>query len=203
MPPKTVIFDFGNVIARFDNSRFLAALLQLPHKDCLPWTRKIFVESTISKEFETGKIPLSQFQGEIERILGRSFSEEAFTRAYCEIFEPISETGELLDFLSGKCRVGLLSNTNPLHFQRVIREIPFFPKFDQVTLSFEVGYMKPAPAIFADAIQKANCPAADILYLDDIPEYVKGAQDCGLTALVFDKPGILSQKIKAFIDGHG
>jgi HAD superfamily hydrolase (TIGR01509 family) len=60
-----------------------------------------------------------------------------------------------------------LSNTNALHEERVIRHLPWFSLFDQVTVSHRVGAMKPDPRIFHDALHKFGGNPAAILYLDD------------------------------------
>ena len=78
----------------------------------------------------------------------------------------------------GRYRLGLLSNTNEWHFDHSIRTVDVFPLFDAVTLSYEVGAMKPAPVIYEDMLKKLGVPAGDCVYFDDIQENV----DAGIRA---------------------
>ena len=61
---------------------------------------------------------------------------------------------------------------------------------DAVVTSAEVGVRKPAPAIFARALQLAGCAAADALYVGDTPEEdLDGARASGIRALLIDRAG--------------
>ena len=193
---EMVLFDFGNVIARFDNKVFLSRLLKISPDQASEAVKTIFKDNTISRQFETGLISTREFQAGVEEILNLKFSKEFFRRSYCGIFEPVPETIELIKFLHGKIRMGMLSNTNELHFEAVISKIPVIGLFDQITVSFEVGYMKPDREIYLDAIKKFGKTPEKILYLDDIPEYVDGAKSVGIEGIVFSNPREIAVHVK-------
>jgi putative hydrolase of the HAD superfamily len=195
--PGMVVFDFGNVIAGFDNLRFMKKLLEGSSLNPVFLTKLIFSESTLPVEFETGKIGPAEFQKGIQNQVGRTFSPEVFRKAYCDIFEIIPETDALIRHLYGKVRLGLLSNTNILHYEEVIRKIPIFSCFDQVTLSFRVGAMKPDPAIYQDVLQKWNGPAEKVLFLDDVDTYVEGARQAGMKGMTFFNPAEVCGTIRS------
>ena len=195
---EMVLFDFGNVIARFDNNVFLSRLLKISPDQAETAVKTVFKDHQISGQFETGIISSSQFQKGVEEILNLKFSPEFFRKSYCEIFELIPETIDLIRFLHGKTRVGMLSNTNPLHFEEVIKKIPVIDLFDQITVSFEVGSMKPHKEIYLDAIRKSGKAPEKILFLDDIPEYVEGAKSAGIQSVVFSSP----MEIIKFVKGR-
>jgi len=193
-----VLFDFGNVIARFENSCFIARLTGRPQEEVGDLTRRVFKVSCFPTLFETGRITSEEFKQGIEEILQKKFDQKFFEAAYCEIFQNIPETQDLIKFLVGKTRIGMLSNTNSLHFEKVISKIPEFEKFDQITLSFQIGVMKPSPEIYLDAIRKSGFSPKDILYLDDVKAFVEGGSQAGLNAILFDDPAKVSDRVKKF-----
>ncbi|HTA16753.1 MAG TPA: HAD-IA family hydrolase, partial [bacterium] len=51
-----------------------------------------------------------------------------------------------------------------------------------ITASCEVGAAKPEPAIYAAALSSLGVPGAEVLYLDDVEDYVRAAQAFGIRA---------------------
>jgi putative hydrolase of the HAD superfamily len=109
--------------------------------------------------------------------------EEEFVRAYTDIFTPIDTTFALVRRLKPRYRLGLLSNTSELHFEKGIRPVAVFPLFDAVTLSYEVRSMKPDRRIYDDAIRKMGLPPWACVYIDDLPANVAAGAALGLRAL--------------------
>lgn len=183
-PVQMVLFDYGNVIARVSHRRFEENLAALGPIDRDALHSSIFAApNPFGVRFETGLVDREQFF----RHVAGFFQEGTLTRenlvaAFCDIFEPILPTQSLIPRLVGHYRIGLLSNTNVIHYEEVIRKVGVFPCFDQVTLSFEVGAMKPDPRIFRDALDKFGGPADAVVYLDDIAEFVAAASRLGIQA---------------------
>jgi putative hydrolase of the HAD superfamily len=61
----------------------------------------------------------------------------------------------------------------------------FLDPFDHVTFSYEIGSVKPEPAIYQDAVAGLGLKPGEILFLDDRTENVEGARAAGLLAEVF------------------
>ena len=55
--------------------------------------------------------------------------------------------------------------------------------FRKHVLSFEVGALKPDEKIFRREIELAGKPAEQILYIDDIADYVEAGKRAGMDAL--------------------
>ena len=192
-PIRMVLFDFGNVLAHIDHCRFVRALMTplglIDETRIEELKNRLFGPGTPGELYESGQIPTGEFRRQAEAVFGRSWPIEVFDAAFSRIIhDPIPETVELLEWLAGKVRLGLLSNTSALHFDWGIRPHPAFPLFDQVSLSFQVGAMKPDPRMFHDALGKFGGRPEEILYLDDIPAYVDQARTMGMAAHVFTDP---------------
>ena len=182
---RAVIFDFGNVICRFDYDRFLDRLRRWSATPVETFNKKIF-KSGAHLRYERGEMNTAQFHGLVESATGADVSREEFEDAFSNIFTPVEGTESIIRELKGKKRLGLLSNTNELHFRRCIRPMSVFPLFDSVTLSYEVGALKPEEAIYRDAMRKLSIPARECVYIDDISEYVEGAKALGMSGIRFE-----------------
>ncbi|MGB7630749.1 MAG: HAD family phosphatase [Candidatus Deferrimicrobium sp.] len=176
---RGVIFDFGNVICSFDVEIFLAKLHGWSGLDVETLRDQVY-GSRLHSRYERGEISSEEFRGRIVRTTGARVPVESFEEGFTDIFTPLGDTQALIRGLKGKYRLGLLSNTNECHFRRHIRRVPVFPLFDTVTLSFEVGALKPEPPIYRDALRKLSLPPEECVYIDDIVEYAEGARALGI-----------------------
>jgi len=183
-PIRGVIFDFGNVIYGFDNLRILAGLSKLCGRS-VGELATLLGESTLSPDYESGRLDSSEFLGGVSRLCGYSFEEDAFVHAFTDIFTPIESTLDLIRRLASRYRLGLLSNTNPWHFERVIRPCEVFPLFHAVTLSHEVKAMKPDPRIYEDALAKLGLAAGECVFIDDRPEFAEAATRLGMHGITY------------------
>jgi len=79
-------------------------------------------------------------------------------------------------------KTALVSNCS--HSTRpVVKRLGLDTAFDQVVLSFEVGAMKPDPAIYRIALEQlGGVPPERAVFVDDQPQYCDGATPIGLEA---------------------
>jgi putative hydrolase of the HAD superfamily len=191
---RGVIFDFGNVICSFDVGRFLARLhgwSGLP----VDTLREQVYGSGLHTLYERGAVSSDEFHRRVETLTGAGIPVETFAEGFSDIFTPIEGTQALIRGLRGKVRLGLLSNTNEWHFRRHIRNVPVFPLFDTVTLSYEVGALKPEPSIYRDALRKLSLPPGECVFIDDIGEYADGAAAVGIRGIRFEGPAQLREAL--------
>ncbi len=195
-PIQAVIFDFGNVLCAFDNRRIAAALAPVCGRTPQELAGLI-AGSELPRAYESGTITSGAFLAGISELCGCAFEEGFFLRAFTEIFTPIAGTWQLVRELEARVRLGLLSNTNPWHFEHGIRSTAIFPLFETVTLSFEVGALKPDRRIFEDALAKLSLPPEACAFVDDIPAFVEGARSLGMHGIPFTDPEALRAALRA------
>ena len=191
---RGVIFDFGNVICSFDVEIFLAKLHEWSGLDVETLRDRIY-GSRLHSRYERGEISSERFYREISRLTGARVSAEEFAEGFTDIFTPLESTHGLIRALKGRYRLGLLSNTNEWHFERHIRKVPVFPLFDAVTLSFEVGALKPEPEIYLDALRKLSLPPEACVFIDDIGKYAEGAAALGIRGIRYTGPAELLREL--------
>jgi putative hydrolase of the HAD superfamily len=61
--------------------------------------------------------------------------------------------------------------------------------FDECVFSCEMGSNKPGHAIYETCLRRLGLPAGTCLFVDDSVENVRGAQEVGMAAIVFESTG--------------
>jgi len=182
---KTVIFDLGGVIVPLD---FAAGYKQLEGR--CPFTaeeipERIWATDTVVR-FESGKLSPEDFHNELCGVIQLDASFEEFKQLWCAIFPSHALfPHEWIERIRRERRVLLLSNTNAIHFELIQQRYPHLAHFDHYVLSHEVGAMKPNPAIYDEAIARADCAASECFFTDDVMPYVEGARRAGIDAEQF------------------
>jgi HAD superfamily hydrolase (TIGR01509 family) len=177
-----IIFDFGGVIHSFNYGGFFRRFRNRTDKT-FEEMALLVAGSRLPGAYESGEISSGEFFREIANLCGLRVTEEEFLSAFVAIFTPIEPTIRLIRALSRSYRLGLLSNTNEWHFEHHIRGLEFFPLFDAVTLSYLVGTMKPAEAIYRESLRSIGLPPEGCVFIDDRNENVEGARRMNIHAI--------------------
>ncbi|HOK66148.1 MAG TPA: HAD family phosphatase [Anaerohalosphaeraceae bacterium] len=198
MRPKTigaVIFDLGGVLIGID----LDQLQKEPEtKDWAP----LIPEMRRQPEtvlLNRGKMPPDEFYQVMRNRFSLSGSFEEFRRAWCGIFTPRPPMEDLVRRLAGRVPLGLLSDTEPMHWDYLRRQYGFLELFQKPVLSFEAGAVKPAAKMYQLAAESVGVPAERCFYIDDLPENVEGARRAGMNAAVFES----AEQVGAFLKESG
>lgn len=184
---KKVLFDFGNVLGFFDHNLSCARLA--PSSDVHdPITFKKILFDDKHAELERGKISPIEFYSHIVEKTGLRLSFDEFSGVYADIFSEVPGIEEVVSLVPERSRF-LLSNTDPFHWER-IRLLPvianYFGRSRKNIRSFDTGARKPEGAIFVEAIRRTGVPVSEVVYVDDVPEYVQAFKKLGGTAFAFN-----------------
>lgn len=183
---KAVIFDIGRVLVSIDSSgekfgRLMQAAGISPNEGLgkfsfLTEVRKHMLGEVTSREF---------YQLAVDRF-NLTYSYDDFVEGWCDQFRPMPAMQELFQEISSRYRVGLMSDTDPLHWATLCRLMPWLLEVEKPTLSFTVGYLKPHPKMYATAAENADVEKGECLFIDDMIENVDGARYFGMPALQFN-----------------
>ena len=194
---KTVIFDLGKVIIPFDFKRGYQALEQVCGYPAAEIPRRIATTDLVQR-FESGLIDPKDFVEQLSRVLDLRINYDQFCQIWSSIFLPDPLIPEsLLEGLSKRYRLLLLSNTNAIHFDMLEKSYPLLRHFHHMVLSYRVGAMKPEPAIFREAIARAECRPDECFFTDDIADYVAAAKREGIDAVQFESLAQIEQELLA------
>ncbi len=198
---EVIFFDLGNVILPFNHFQIAERLSQFSRRREFQDPKKIFSylfdlrEGTING-FDLGKVSSPEFFQAIKESLDLSISFDEFVPIWCNIFVEDQEVTRLILSLKRKRRLGLLSNTDPLHFNYIVSKFPVTRVFDKWIVSYEVGFKKPAIQIFQKAMEWASVKPEKILYIDDTKEYVEVAASLGIQSIHFVSASQLKEELQ-------
>jgi len=183
---KAVIFDLGKVLIPFDFRRGYQGL----EKACSLAAEEIrsrLTATDLVHRFETGLVESADFVAQLSGMLELRLSYDQFCEIWSSIFLPDPLIPEsLLAGLGRRYRLLLLSNTNAIHYTMLERTYPLLRHFHDTVLSYRVRAMKPAPAIYREAIARAGCRPEECFYTDDIADYVDAGRREGMDAVQFE-----------------
>ena len=196
---RTIIFDIGRVLVRVDIARAKAGLakgLSLSPEEL--W-------SAIEKDprwgdWQEGRMSPRDWYLNLSSRLGITLDFEHFTAAWNSALdpEPILPTN-LFQSLSKHYRLGLLSNTDPIHVAKLESSYDFFRFFPAAvrTYSCSLGASKPNPIIYQAALKACKTRAQQAVYIDDILAYVEAARRLGMSGIQFQSPEQLQVDLQA------
>ena len=194
---KTVIFDLGKVLIPFDFSRGYRAMEKFCDYPAAEIPKRIAATDLVHR-FETGLVEPRDFVEQLSRMLDLRVTYDQFCEIWSSIFLPDTLVPEsLLAGIGERYRLLVLSNTNAIHFAMVRQSYPMLRHFDDLVLSYEVKAMKPSPAIYREAIARAECRPEECFYTDDIPAYVEAARREGIDAVQFQSCAQLERDLAA------
>jgi putative hydrolase of the HAD superfamily len=191
-PPhiEVIIYDLGNVILPFNHYQIAEKLSRSAQRREFQDPQKLFsylfdLEKGIINDFDVGKVSPREFFQSIKKNLGLSISFDEFIPIWNDIFIQDQEVSEIILSQKGRWRLGLLSDTDPLHFHYILSKFPIMNAFDKWILSYEVGLKKPAIEMFQKAIAWASVEPQEILFIDDMKKHVDVAISLGMRGIHF------------------
>jgi HAD superfamily hydrolase (TIGR01549 family) len=115
----------------------------------------------------------------------REFTEQLIglhAASLAEAAEPLPGRHELLDWLHGRYRLGLVSNFDySPTVLRILEEGGIRERFEALIVSDAVGWRKPSPVIFQAAFAALGVEAGECLFVGDRPDIdVAGARGVGM-----------------------
>ncbi len=185
---EVLIFDLGGVLVDF--SAFDDLLPLLRQKIDPEEIRRRWIACPIIREFELGRVSPREFAAHFVKDWDVASSPEEFLvtfRSWSRNFFPGARS--LLKLLKGKYRVAALSNSNATHWDRNVSELGILELFDAAFSSHELGYHKPDPRSYLEALVRLGVRADRSAFFDDSPSNVEGALNVGMRA--FHVRGVL------------
>jgi FMN phosphatase YigB (HAD superfamily) len=184
--PRVIVLDVGNVLVGLDFGRSRQRLHRhFPDEKRLArvqrWLR------SVEDPYGLGQITTEEFLQGAAQHLG--LEREVFIDLWNDIF---IDRAYMLPFArelrAQGYTLGICSNTNELHMNCLERVNPCFAEVQHRIYSYRVGALKPDPAIYQAVEAATGEPAAEHLFLDDLPENVAGARGVGWDAICFETP---------------
>ena len=198
---QAIIFDIGRVLVRVDIRKAQQGLtkgLSLTPEEL--W-------SAIEKDprwpdWQEGRMSARDWHLNLCQRLGISLDFEEFTRVWNSALDPRPiHPDSLFEGLAKSYRLGLLSNTDPIHVAHLERTYSFFRYFPKSVriYSCAVGASKPNPLIFREALRACKARADQAVYIDDIAAFAEAARALGCTGIQYRNP----EELRRDLNGIG
>lgn len=193
---KAVIFDLGRVLVDVNIGRLMKFFCAQIGPENAAQTLPQIMTHPLMAQYSSGKIDSRTFHRVLCDSYGLKLSFEKFAAQWCDIFSPIDGMEDIVESLSKKVKLGLLSDTDPLHWEYIQSHYPMMRHFPRPTLSFEIGMIKPQREIYLAAADNIKTAAAECLFIDDLEDNVRGAKAAGLQAIRFQGVRKLCEVLK-------
>jgi HAD superfamily hydrolase (TIGR01509 family) len=116
---------------------------------------------------------------------------ETAVRRWFNVYADVLST---LQILQQSCSLGIISNAWP-YLEGLLNLLGLTQYFDSLTISAQVGLIKPNPAIFQLALRSLHIAAHEAIFVDDLPENVIAAETMGLRSLWLVRAPLAPQRI--------
>ncbi|MBE9112633.1 HAD family phosphatase [Nodosilinea sp. LEGE 07298] len=192
-----IVFDMGGVLVELQWLDRVKNLLDSPMT--LEELHKLWVGALSTADFETGRSDFDAFTAAFIQEFELAIAPDRLQHEFLEIVQaPLPQCNEMLSILKPRYHLSLLSNTNPAHYMRLRDRYDFFDYFDQLFLSYQIGVMKPSPAIFEHLLTTLNTPADTVAFFDDGIRNVEAACALGIHAYRVDSPTAAMAVVEGF-----
>ena len=207
--PTYVIFDLGNVLVHIHPAAFLQSLgIDTPENRS--YYQKKVVD--IAKQYERGDDPTDEFFAKLDLLFNgsrdnprqehgpnRALTMDDFHNAMLAVIgQPVAGMEDLVARLATKVPLGLLSNTNPIHFDLCKKTLPVLRYIPSHFLSYQLKAFKPDVRIFERVSEILKLNPGEVLYIDDLLENVEAARTVGFSAYHFEGLQMLERRLNEF-----
>ncbi|OHV09324.1 HAD family hydrolase [Kushneria phosphatilytica] len=181
MAPQVLLFDVGGVLADWDGTTPLVELTE--GRFDRDRARRFWLEFEPLVPFETGRASVHEFTGPAVEALGLDMSREEFAARFDSwMAGPFEGAMALLERIRPAFIRAVLSNNNPMHWNRFVEQSQIDRHVEHLFVSHEIGLRKPDHEAFDHVMQALGQPAEAFHFFDDNPECVEAARQLGMQA---------------------
>lgn len=191
---EAIIFDLGGVLLNLDYDLTEKAFISLGMTN-FGESYSQLQQVNLFDRYEIGEISSFHFVNRLLDLLPPGTTANQVVHAWdAMILDFPSKRLELLEKLSTKYRLFLLSNTNDLHIDAVRRSLEktvghqnLEQYFEKTYFSSAIGMRKPNKEIFEFVCSENNLDRTKTIFIDDSPQHVEGAKFAGIEAVLLEK----------------
>ena len=190
MSIKAVVFDYGGVIAFFQDDNAMKDMAALAGMDAVLMHR-IYWDNRII--YDQGLVDGIGFFKSILADVGIFADPDLLEKLIARDVESWSQVNpkseELVRELKASgIKLGVLSNIVPDFLDRIKEKLRIFDLMDVNIFSCEVGRVKPDKKIYQLLLSRLDCQADELVFFDDLDVNVEAAQALGIHAFLWISP---------------
>jgi glucose-1-phosphatase len=178
---RVILFDVGGVLV--DLGGVDALLSWMGPSASVEQLWPMWLRSPSVRAFETGRSGPMEFARGILAELKLDIAPERFLASFAAWpTQAYPGALELVASIPDHYQRALLSNSNVLHWPRVLDEMALRSSFEHRFSSHLIGKIKPDAEAFEHVLDRLNCRPAEVLFLDDNLLNVEAARSVGMQA---------------------
>jgi HAD superfamily hydrolase (TIGR01509 family) len=179
---RVLLFDVGGVLVQLSGVDAMLEWLGGTVTVDELWRR--WLQSAPVRQFETGQIDADEFSVRVVSEFGLTVDPQRFLESFIGWPSGLYPgTLEMLARIPRSYQRAVLSNSNALHWPRVLNEMGLGAAFDRHFVSHLTGRIKPDSEAFEHVIDSLRCSPNHVLFLDDNVLNVEAAQSLGMHAI--------------------
>ncbi len=183
---KNIILDLGGVIINLNPEATINSFKRI-FNDQFDAMQKDLHQKNVLDKFETGELSLDEFILFFQTHQPTLSSEKIINSWNSMLLDIPKERLALIQNLSKRHRVFLLSNTNPIHLEFIDNYVrlnfelsSMATPFEKAYYSHQMGLRKPDPKIFETIIEDKNLLTDETLFIDDSEQHIITAKQLNL-----------------------
>lgn len=177
---RWILFDLGNVLVEHNSQGTgrISETLGIDIEDL----HSFLLEIDASRKLCTGEFAAEEFTSMVNRKFNGAITPAMITDWFGpEIARVYPEIPGLVGSLAGRYSLGVLSNTFFGHWD-YFTTTDLARHFNAMLPSHLLGFVKPDPRIYREALRRINSTPATTLFIDDKIENVEAAKSLGINA---------------------
>jgi glucose-1-phosphatase len=193
---KTILFDFGNVVAHFDHMRAMHRLRPYTATDPATLFRIIY-GGPEEDAYEHGHMTTAEFIRFAKTACNIECTDAEFLAVFVDIFMPNPDVVSLLPALASRYRLVLASNTNDAHFTHYSAQLADALRvFAYLGASHRLGHRKPNRGFFETLQPHTLATPEECVFVDDLPENIAAAERHGWRGVLYRPGDRLMEKLR-------
>lgn len=194
---KNIIFDFGNVLMKFD-PYYMTSKYFDNREDILTVSNVVF-DRLYWDRLDEGTISEEEVKLDIKKRLPESYHDNAilaYENWYYNLPEIKGMRELILQLKKDGYKIYLLSNISKQfakNYKNVDTIKSLFENFDGLVFSAPLGIVKPSKDIFEHLLNTYSLKAEESIFIDDTAKNIDSADKIGISTYLFDGD---SQKLR-------
>tara|TARA_R110002012_G_scaffold85496_2_gene213261 strand:- start:4923 stop:5540 length:618 start_codon:yes stop_codon:yes gene_type:complete len=192
---KHLVFDLGGVIIDLDTQATFKAFEKISGTPMVEWVKGVH-ESQLFLDYEQGLVGDAEFRDGLRDLCGVELTDEVLDKAWNAMLGaiPMHRINKVIE-LGKTYRTFVLSNTNGIHeraFNQILLDSSGNPTLDhffhKVYFSHVMKMRKPETEIYQTVLEENNLNPREVLFLDDKPENLRGAEKLKIQTFLVPSP---------------
>ena len=177
---EVILFDLGGVLIELGESPINPEWVDPTNQHTISnWHL-----SSANTGFDKGLISAQKFARTFKSDLKLNASPEQIIDHFSNWpIGPFDGVNELLQSLKSRYRLAVLTNTNALHWPRIVDEFDLPGKVERVFASHQLGMIKPDTEIYHHVLAQLEVEPQRVLFFDDNLNNIDTARQLGIQGL--------------------